>query len=134
MIIPMNMIYRYGSKQFVYGSWVAKLGDTPTSSLAMHGVSSRHGFIPNSIRAKCRMQRYRTVTNAVQEIEVTRPDDWHLHVRDGKGLESVVPHSARTFGRAIIMPNLVPPVTTTEMVCHVDILCRAASTYLMSYS
>ncbi|KAL4539383.1 hypothetical protein Ndes2437B_g02238 [Nannochloris sp. 'desiccata'] len=45
-------------------------------------------------------------------LVITRPDDWHLHVRDGAGLQSVVPHTAQVFGRAIIMPNLVPPVTT----------------------
>ena len=45
---------------------------------------------------------------------LTRPDDWHLHVRDGAALRAVVPHSARQFARAIIMPNLRPPVTTTE--------------------
>ena len=47
------------------------------------------------------------------ELTLTRPDDWHLHVRDGAALASVVPHTARQFGRAIIMPNLQPPVTTT---------------------
>ncbi|MDO9165631.1 MAG: dihydroorotase [Rhodoferax sp.] len=47
-----------------------------------------------------------------QEITLTRPDDWHLHVRDGDALGVVVPHTAAQFGRAIIMPNLRPPVTT----------------------
>jgi dihydroorotase len=46
------------------------------------------------------------------EITITRPDDWHLHVRDGAALNTVVPHTAAEFGRAIIMPNLKPPVTT----------------------
>ncbi len=45
-------------------------------------------------------------------ITITRPDDWHLHVRDGEALKIVVPHTAAQFGRAIIMPNLRPPVTT----------------------
>lgn len=49
-----------------------------------------------------------------QEITITRPDDWHLHVRDGDAMRSVVPHSAAQFGRALIMPNLRPPVTTAE--------------------
>ena len=49
-----------------------------------------------------------------QTITLTRPDDWHLHVRDGEALYTVVPHTAAQFGRAIIMPNLRPPVTTTE--------------------
>jgi len=47
------------------------------------------------------------------ELTFTRPDDWHLHVRDGEALAAVVPHTAAQFGRAIIMPNLKPPVTTT---------------------
>jgi len=45
-------------------------------------------------------------------LTLTRPDDWHLHVRDGAPLHTVVPHTAAQFGRAIIMPNLKPPVTT----------------------
>ena len=49
-----------------------------------------------------------------QEITLTRPDDWHLHVRDGDALNVVVPHTAAQFGRAVIMPNLKPPVTTAE--------------------
>lgn len=51
-----------------------------------------------------------------QSITITTPDDWHLHVRDGENMVSVVPYTAAHFGRAIIMPNLVPPVTTTELV------------------
>ncbi|MGB5259038.1 MAG: dihydroorotase [Gammaproteobacteria bacterium] len=46
------------------------------------------------------------------ELTLTRPDDWHLHVRDGAALAGVVPHTAARFERAIIMPNLQPPVTT----------------------
>ena len=46
-------------------------------------------------------------------ITLIRPDDWHLHLRDGAALASVLPHSARQFGRAIVMPNLKPPVTAT---------------------
>ena len=47
-------------------------------------------------------------------LTITRPDDWHLHVRDGEALLTVVPHAAAQFGRAIIMPNLRPPVTTAR--------------------
>jgi len=47
-----------------------------------------------------------------ETLTLTRPDDWHLHVRDGAAMATVVPHTARQFGRAIIMPNLRPPVTT----------------------
>lgn len=50
----------------------------------------------------------------MQSLTITRPDDWHLHVRDGAALAAVLPHTARQFARAIIMPNLKPPVTTTE--------------------
>jgi dihydroorotase len=46
-------------------------------------------------------------------LTIIRPDDWHLHVRDGAAMAAVVPHTARQFGRAIIMPNLRPPVTST---------------------
>jgi len=46
------------------------------------------------------------------QITLTRPDDWHLHLRDGEALRAVLPHSARQFARAIVMPNLRPPVTT----------------------
>jgi len=45
-------------------------------------------------------------------LTITRPDDWHLHLRDGAALEAVLPHTARQFARAIVMPNLRPPVTT----------------------
>ncbi|WP_415718002.1 dihydroorotase [Maridesulfovibrio sp.] len=48
------------------------------------------------------------------EITIIRPDDWHLHLRDGEMLAAVLPSSAKIFGRAIVMPNLVPPVTTAE--------------------
>ena len=47
-----------------------------------------------------------------QTLTITRPDDWHLHVRDGAALSAVLPDTARQFARAIIMPNLKPPVTT----------------------
>ena len=48
----------------------------------------------------------------MDSLTLTRPDDWHLHLRDGAALAAVVPHSAAQFGRAIVMPNLKPPVTT----------------------
>jgi dihydroorotase len=53
-----------------------------------------------------------TLQNTIQEITLTRPDDWHLHVRDGVAMQAVVPHTAAQFGRAIIMPNLRPPCST----------------------
>jgi dihydroorotase len=50
-----------------------------------------------------------------QTLTLTRPDDWHLHLRDGVALAAVLPHSARQFARAIVMPNLKPPITTTAL-------------------
>jgi dihydroorotase len=50
-----------------------------------------------------------------ERLTLTKPDDWHLHVRDGELLRVVVPDSARRFARAIIMPNLQPPITTTDL-------------------
>ncbi len=51
---------------------------------------------------------------AITELTIRRPDDWHLHLRDGAMLQAVLPETARHFGRAIIMPNLVPPVVTAD--------------------
>jgi dihydroorotase len=48
------------------------------------------------------------------KLTLRRPDDWHLHLRDGEAMQSVVGHTAAQFGRAIVMPNLSPPVTTTD--------------------
>ena len=53
-------------------------------------------------------------SSELQSLTITRPDDWHLHLRDGTVMASVLPDTARQFARAIIMPNLRPPVTTTE--------------------
>ena len=53
-----------------------------------------------------------------ERITIRRPDDWHLHVRDGAMLRTVLPYTARVFARAIIMPNLKPPVTTTAMAAQ----------------
>lgn len=50
----------------------------------------------------------------IQRLTIRRPDDWHLHLRDGAMLEGVLPWSARHFARAIVMPNLVPPVVTGD--------------------
>jgi dihydroorotase len=52
--------------------------------------------------------------NMTDTITITRPDDWHLHLRDGDAMKSVLPDTARRFARAIVMPNLKPPVTTVE--------------------
>ncbi len=60
------------------------------------------------------------------ELKLTRPDDWHLHLRDEALMQSVLPDTARQFGRAIIMPNLRPPVTTTaQAVAYRERIVRA---------
>jgi dihydroorotase len=51
---------------------------------------------------------------ATQTLTLRKPDDWHVHLRDGEMLAKVAPYTARQFARAIVMPNLVPPVTTVE--------------------
>ena len=52
------------------------------------------------------------IQDMIRSLTLTRPDDWHLHLRDGAMLDAVTPDSAADFGRALIMPNLVPPVVT----------------------
>ncbi|KAI3819264.1 hypothetical protein L1987_13090 [Smallanthus sonchifolius] len=60
------------------------------------------------------------------ELSIAQPDDWHLHLRDGELLEAVVSHSAKQFGRAIIMPNLRPPETSTAAaVAYRDSILKA---------
>ena len=51
---------------------------------------------------------------ASQTLTIRRPDDWHVHLRDGDMLKTVAPYTARQFARAIVMPNLVPPITSVE--------------------
>ena len=50
----------------------------------------------------------------MKTLTLRRPDDWHLHLRDGEALQAVLPFTAARFARAIVMPNLKPPVTTTD--------------------
>jgi dihydroorotase len=56
-----------------------------------------------------------TAISTPASLTLTRPDDWHVHLRDGDALATVVPHTAAQFARAIVMPNLKPPVTTAEL-------------------
>ena len=51
---------------------------------------------------------------ASQTLTIRRPDDWHVHLRDGEMLKAMAPYTARQFARAIVMPNLVPPITSVE--------------------
>ena len=66
------------------------------------------------------------IGSPINTLTLTRPDDWHLHVRDGAALDTVVPHTAAQFGRAIIMPNLKPPVTTAAQALAYAQRIRAA--------
>src|SRR5207342_2126303 len=50
----------------------------------------------------------------MQTLTIRRPDDWHVHLRDGEMLKAVAPYTAKQFARAIVMPNLDPPVTSVE--------------------
>lgn len=59
-------------------------------------------------------------------LTLRRPDDWHVHLRDGAALAAVLPHTARQFARAIVMPNLKPPVTTTALALAYRDRIRAA--------
>ncbi|MCX7555183.1 dihydroorotase [Marinicella sp. S1101] len=67
---------------------------------------------------------------AAESITITQPDDWHVHLRDGDMLKQVATYTARQFGRAIIMPNLTPPVTTAAMAAaYRDRILAATADY-----
>jgi dihydroorotase len=66
------------------------------------------------------------LSSPISTLTLTRPDDWHLHLRDGPELASVAPFSARVFARALVMPNLKPPVTTVELAARYRERIRAA--------
>jgi dihydroorotase len=64
----------------------------------------------------------------IDRLTLTRPDDWHIHFRDGEAMRSVVPDTARVFGRAIVMPNLKPPiVNAVQAGAYRERLCQAAN-------
>jgi len=64
---------------------------------------------------------------AIQSLTIRQPDDWHVHLRDGEMLRRVAPYTARQFARAIVMPNLAPPVTTAEAAAAYRERIRAAA-------
>jgi dihydroorotase len=74
-----------------------------------------------------------TSSAAASSLTITRPDDWHLHLRDGDALRTVVPHTAAQFARAIVMPNLKPPVTTAALALAYAERIRAAVPAGMSF-
>jgi dihydroorotase len=63
----------------------------------------------------------------IDRITIRRPDDWHVHLRDGDMLKTVAPYTARQFARAVVMPNLVPPITTPDMAAAYRERVRAAA-------
>src|SRR5215467_15298052 len=75
--------------------------------------SARHHPSVKCHSIKCQHQAYRRLMTTTR-LTIRKPDDWHLHVRDGAMLKAVMPYTARHFGRAILMPNLIPPVATTK--------------------
>jgi len=66
------------------------------------------------------------LSSPISTLTIVRPDDWHLHLRDGAELASVVGYTARSFARAVVMPNLKPPVTTVEGAARYRDRIRAA--------
>ena len=73
---------------------------------------ARGGRYARDVAAAAKRRQFGMTTST---LSLTRPDDWHLHLRDGDALRAVLPHTARQFARAIVMPNLKPPVTTTAL-------------------
>ena len=71
--------------------------------------------------------------SALNSLTLARPDDWHLHLRDGDALQTVVPHTAAQFARAIVMPNLKPPVTTAAQALAYRDRIRAAVPAAMAF-
>jgi dihydroorotase len=84
-----------------------------SSSFALHCLSptatSEAGF------EDTRAMQNAAMVSTPPTLRITRPDDWHLHLRDGAAMAAVLPYTAQQFGRAIVMPNLRPPITTTAM-------------------
>ena len=70
---------------------------------------------------------------SIDSITIVRPDDWHLHLRDGAAMASVLPHTARQFARAIVMPNLKPPVTTTQQAADYQQRIKAALNHALTF-
>ena len=70
----------------------------------------------NVCRTGHQFHRPKCYNGSMDHLTITRPDDWHIHLRDGAALPTTVKDVGRVFKRAIVMPNLVPPVTSAEAV------------------
>jgi len=77
-------------------------------------VSTR-ASVPSALSSFSRHTHLSSQAMTPTRLEIARPDDWHLHLRDGDALASVIGHTAQRFARAIVMPNLKPPVTTVAL-------------------
>jgi hypothetical protein len=104
------MLFAGGITQQV--GWLASIQGTSSSSRSIS--STPWTAAPRSTPAAAATPA--PAAGVQTSITITTPDDWHLHVRDGDSMRSVVPLTAAHFARAIIMPNLVPPVTNVELV------------------
>jgi dihydroorotase len=98
------------------------------AAVVIAGTAQRFPASSGGAAGRLRVQAtiQRMSSTAPDTLTLSRPDDWHLHVRDGAALAAVVPHTARQFGRAIIMPNLKPPVTTAAQALAYRDRIRAA--------
>ncbi|GBG75987.1 hypothetical protein CBR_g21229 [Chara braunii] len=85
------------------------------SSTACFASSGHPVAATTSLKQDEELRSSSSETEQRQTLSITQPDDWHLHLRDGSFIASVAKHSTEQFARAIIMPNLRPPVTTTDM-------------------
>ena len=85
------------------------------------GLMSIYGRLRSVYHAQLHDRHY-----SMNSITITRPDDWHLHLRDGAAMRDVLPHTAARFARAIVMPNLKPPVTTVDLALAYRERIRAA--------
>ncbi|QDZ21647.1 dihydroorotase [Chloropicon primus] len=86
-----------------------------SSSLARRSFSLGSRRSVSAVSATLESRDTDAASSGLDRLVITAPDDWHLHVRDGDVLADVVPHTASEYSRAIIMPNLTPPVTTTRL-------------------
>jgi dihydroorotase len=98
---------------------VSRAGPWEIAHYSLHGQDKRirpvaprrPAAIPEAAATMVEKQR---ASMSPRRLRLVRPDDWHLHLRDGAALSAVAPATAEVFGRAIVMPNLKPPVTTTD--------------------
>ena len=82
--------------------------------LPLGGATRLARRAPSRTHNVCAARRGIKIAASGDSLTITTPDDWHLHVRDSEKIASVVPFTAKVFGRALIMPNLVPPVRTVD--------------------